>query len=280
MALTDKLTAIADAVRLQSGKTEKLSLGQMPEEIANLHSLNFKVVGNPKPDAPQENTIWIDTDSPVNGYTLSADAPAEPVEGMVRIFTEADSAVPFSATKKNPIMVYPHAAYQYIGGAWVQKPAQTYMDDAWQDWYTYLFNAGQVNDELTGGINGTFQDGGIYFSGKIDKSYNKTFTTKQKIDITRYNILNAIVESDVKDNMVYFRLLTTTVGEKNGSRVVLDDLKAYNSAYAPFAGEVREVHLDISSETGLQYVGYAWGVNSDASGSKSVSGRILRWWLE
>lgn len=242
--------------------------------------LNFKVVGNPKPDTPRKNTIWIDTDTPINGYTLSADAPAEPAEGMVWIFTEADSAVPFSATKKNPIMVYPHAAYQYIGGAWVQKPAQTYMDDAWQDWYTYLFNAGQVNDELTGGINGTFQDGGIYFSGKIESSYNKTFTTKQGIDLTGYKTLKAIVTSDVTDNLVYFRLLTTKAGAKNGVRVVLADLTAYNSAYAPFKGEVREVALNISSLTGVHYVGYAWGVNSDASSSKTASGRIERWWLE
>ena len=242
--------------------------------------LNFKIVGNPQPETARENTIWINTNIPINGHTLSADTPAEPAEGMVWIYIEADSAVPFAVTKRNPIIVYPNAAYQYEGGAWVQKEAQIYMDSVWQDWHTYLFNSGKINEALTGGINGTIQDDAIYFSGKIEKSYNKTFTTKQKIDITRYNTLNAIVKSDVKDNMVYFRLLTTTVGEKDGSRVVLDDLKAYNSAYAPFAGEVREVHLDISSETGLQYVGYAWGVNSDASGSKSVSGRILRWWLE
>lgn len=34
MALTDKLTAIADAIRTKTGSTEKLTLAQMPTEIA------------------------------------------------------------------------------------------------------------------------------------------------------------------------------------------------------------------------------------------------------
>lgn len=45
MALTDKLTAIADAIRSQSGKTAKLTLAQMPAEIIDLQSLNFNVEG-------------------------------------------------------------------------------------------------------------------------------------------------------------------------------------------------------------------------------------------
>lgn len=36
MALTDKLTAIADAIRGKTGKTEELTLDQMPTEIASI----------------------------------------------------------------------------------------------------------------------------------------------------------------------------------------------------------------------------------------------------
>lgn len=36
MALTDKLTAIADAIRDKTGGTEKLTLDQMPTEIENI----------------------------------------------------------------------------------------------------------------------------------------------------------------------------------------------------------------------------------------------------
>ena len=36
MALTDKLTAIADAIRGKTGKTETLTLAQMPGEIEGI----------------------------------------------------------------------------------------------------------------------------------------------------------------------------------------------------------------------------------------------------
>ena len=38
MALTDKLTAIADAIRAKDGGTDKLTLAQMPETIANIQT--------------------------------------------------------------------------------------------------------------------------------------------------------------------------------------------------------------------------------------------------
>ena len=48
-------------------------------------SLNFKVVGNPKPTSPKENTIWINTDVPITGYHFSATQPETMAEGMVHI---------------------------------------------------------------------------------------------------------------------------------------------------------------------------------------------------
>ena len=38
MALTDKLTAIADAIRAKNGGADKLTLAQMPETIANIQT--------------------------------------------------------------------------------------------------------------------------------------------------------------------------------------------------------------------------------------------------
>lgn len=37
--------------------------------------LNFKVVGNPKPANPKENTIWIDTNEKITGWEFSATEP-------------------------------------------------------------------------------------------------------------------------------------------------------------------------------------------------------------
>lgn len=38
MALTDKLTAIADAIRAKNGGTDAMTLAQMPEKIANIQT--------------------------------------------------------------------------------------------------------------------------------------------------------------------------------------------------------------------------------------------------
>lgn len=38
MALTDKLTAVADAIRVKTGKNNKLTLDEMPTEIISINS--------------------------------------------------------------------------------------------------------------------------------------------------------------------------------------------------------------------------------------------------
>jgi len=75
MALTEKLTAIADAIRERSGKTDKLTLSRMPAEILDLQALNFEVVGNPQPENPKENTIWVNTDTEITSWYFGANEP-------------------------------------------------------------------------------------------------------------------------------------------------------------------------------------------------------------
>ena len=103
MALTDKLTAIGNAIRVQSGKTELIPLAQMPDEIINLQSLNFDVVGNPQPTNPKENTIWLNTDAEITSWIFS---PTEPTAetGMVWITFNIAGAVSFNALKKNGLV--------------------------------------------------------------------------------------------------------------------------------------------------------------------------------
>lgn len=38
-------------------------------------ALNFKVVNNPKPENPKENTIWVDTDTEITGWQFASDDP-------------------------------------------------------------------------------------------------------------------------------------------------------------------------------------------------------------
>ena len=112
--------------------------------------LNFSITGNPKPDGPAENTIWIDTNEPISGWTISADEPAK-VENSVWINAGSFSQVAFNALKENCIMVYPLSAKQCLGGSWVSKTAQSWQGGKWVDWFRYLYNHGDECIDLTGG---------------------------------------------------------------------------------------------------------------------------------
>ena len=103
-------------------------------------AFNFKVVGNPKPSNPKENTIWVDTYTPIKGWAFSKSEP-EKVDGFVWITVGDSSTASFNALKKNTIMVYPLSAKQCVGGEWVSVTAQSYQD-GWVDWIMYLYNKG------------------------------------------------------------------------------------------------------------------------------------------
>ena len=206
MALTEKLTAIADAIRVQSEKTDKLTLAQMPIEIADLHPLNFKLVGNPQPADPTENTIWVNTDTPITGYIFSATQPTAPVEGMVWIFTGNSSPAEFNALRKNGITVYPLSAKQYISGAWVYKEAKTYMNGTWADWTIHLYNKGNECTDITGGWSAfsCTTDANLYSAGCVKGSDRLTiktttsrgsaaFATNNMIDLTKYSYVEFVV---------------------------------------------------------------------------------------
>lgn len=61
MALTDKLTAIADAIRTKTGRTEKLTLAQMPTEIAGIQT------GSAYPEKFYETDFVMDESVTANG---------------------------------------------------------------------------------------------------------------------------------------------------------------------------------------------------------------------
>ena len=98
--------------------------------------LNFKVVGGSvQPESPAENTLWVNTESPVTAWVFSATEPEEPIEGMLWFTCSMSAKVPFDALKSNGLMVYPSKCSQYISSAWQSREAMIYKDGAWQDWF-------------------------------------------------------------------------------------------------------------------------------------------------
>lgn len=154
MALTEKLSAIGDAVRSISGRSEKLTLDGIAQEVRNIY--NFAVCGNPQPASPKENTIWVNTDTTITGWIFSETQPENLTDGMVWFLTGTYSTADFNALKKNGITVYPLSAKQYVGGELLKLTAKTYQDGAWVDWWNgELFYNGNQYIHVTGGWEAT-----------------------------------------------------------------------------------------------------------------------------
>lgn len=95
--------------------------------------LNFKIVGNPQPDNPKENTIWVDVDAKIASWIFSAAQP-EGREGLLWIRIDSFSSAPFNALKKNSLIVYPLSARQYNSGTWEKVTAKSWQNGAWAEW--------------------------------------------------------------------------------------------------------------------------------------------------
>ena len=113
--------------------------------------LNFKVVGNPQPTSPSENTIWLNTEVPIASWYFQAEQPENMAEGDVWFATGASRSVEFNALKKNGIQVYPLSAKQMVSGALVDKTAKSWQGGKWVEWILYLYNRGDTCDGITGG---------------------------------------------------------------------------------------------------------------------------------
>lgn len=163
--------------------------------------LNFKVICNPQPNTAKENTIWVDTDR-INNYYFSATQPENMVDYDVWFPVGSSSAVAFSATKKNTVMVYPISAKQHIGGAWVNKEAKSFQNGVWVDWVAHLFKAGSgALVEFTLGkeqnaVTPTITNDAFVFTENSSGSYNWAYAiTKEPIDVT--DISTIYVEATV-----------------------------------------------------------------------------------
>lgn len=257
MALINKLTAIADAIRVQSGKTGKLTLDQMPSEIVDLQSLGFEVVGGTTaPTSPKANTIWVNTSTTITSWVFSAEEPETSSGGMVWISTGAFSAAPFNALKKNNITVYPIFAKQYVNSAWIDKTAKIYQNGAWADWWNgELFINGNQYEGFTGGWiradyykgnddntnSGTLTIGNTIYLKASGGTYCKSVRTTNKIDLTNWKTLKHI----------------TTQYNKGEAAILITSQEEGDVDNSVTMGSfvIGESSLDITEVTGEYYIG-------------------------
>ena len=107
---------------------------------------NYKVIQGTKPSNPSMNTILVDTTTAISEHVFSPTTPSSPTAGMVWIKTGTSGNIKFNALKKNSIVLYPAAVFQYISGAWVNKNAEIYSGSWIKLNLLYLFNGTSAVD--------------------------------------------------------------------------------------------------------------------------------------
>ena len=198
------LAAVADAIRNKGGTSESLAFPSgMVSAVSAISTgveLNFDVVGGATtPTNPTENAIWVNTDTPITSYVFSVTEPTG-IPGLVWITTGATGSVEFNAIKKDYIQIYPISAKQYVGGAWVFKPAKIYQSGSWHDLVTYIVQNGVAKVDFSGNLRNrydmmtvTAENG--YLDVIVNNSFNMGPATKNKIDVTNFSMLT--LECDV-----------------------------------------------------------------------------------
>ena len=238
-------------------------------------SLNFKVVGGTvEPANPKENTIWVNTDVPVNGWVFRADPPSSPVEGMVWIATGMSSAGQFNALKKNGIILYPLAASQYVGGAWVSLVAQSYQGGAWNAWIvrvSYSQAAGVASSQSTTGSKFTFATtyGGTYGGlSSIEKYPLMPFETVRLKGTVQ-------LSKSISGTNFWMRVQMATSNDRTVSSGAIAsaslEMNAGSTGLQSF-----DLSLDVSAETEARYV-KMWVVTNTGTTGATVTVNITDW---
>lgn len=238
--------------------------------------LNFKVVSNPQPANPKGNTIWINTDTPINGWEFVSLKPSEMGEhGKVYIVSETsanNSAADFNTLKKNGIWINPISAWQNVNGVLEQKEAKIYKGGAWVELFKYLLDGGDKCTAITGGwVNATTCKLSTGHSGTTSGeatqnadglafgSDNTIVNTKNKIDMTGYNTLNLNILSN---NGAFIVSVRASMG---GS------LNESYAAYKHISG-TGIISIDVSSVKGEYYI----AIGQDGA----YRGTVNKVWLE
>lgn len=244
--------------------------------------LNFEVVGNPQPESPNENTIWLNTNSEITGWEFSSVEPESPTGGLVWIATGTKGGIVFNALKENSIQIMPLSAKQYVSGAWVDLEAQIYQNGEWADWWNgVLFEYADQYEDITGGWVKGYSYGNAGTTATIDDTGIKLSTvsgsqiaveTANKIDISGYTTLNAsaTVTSRTSSSANYLWLACP---ESSGMALVDNsNIPTKTSTKVSALGEF-ELSLDVSAVDGEYFVAFGASV-----GGMGVT--INKIWLE
>ena len=109
----------------------------------------LKIVGNPRPSFPKEGNVWVNTDTEITGYVLSATQPENPTAGMLWIKISDSSSIKVGTPLgKDYITIMLNNVSQYVDGAWVSVEAMSFQNGVWVDWITYIIKNGVISSKF------------------------------------------------------------------------------------------------------------------------------------
>lgn len=150
------LVRVADAIR-EKGKTSDQLV--FPSGFVSAvdgikaGGLNFEVVGSTEqPANPKENTIWVETDQEITGWSFAdiepVTTPEEPI-GHVWFTPISRGKQSINALAENTIQLYLNKVFQRTSGEWTVRDAMIYVNGEWCDvGIQWLFESGYGENAL------------------------------------------------------------------------------------------------------------------------------------
>lgn len=241
-------------------------------------ALNFKVVGGlEQPINPKENTIWVKTDVDITGWVFSATEPDiedDGKDGSVWFKTGTTSPVEFNALRKNGVKVYPLSVKQHVGNAWVNKIAQSYQNNRWNEWIPEFFYKDGVEDdqypiniETIGNASFEKTENAISITSSSSTSNTRICAYISSFDVSVIKYIKARIDVEVING------LTIEFAIRKSS---IDDAAVVKSTANATGTHVLE--LDVSTYSGTHYITLSTG--NDGVNARYTKFNILEWWVE
>ena len=212
----------------------------------------------------------MDTDR-IHNYYFAATQPENMAEYDVWFPTGTSSTVAFSATKKNPVMVYPISAKQMVSGVLVDKTAKSWQNGKWVDWIKYLYKDGKFYngtefaiDSQSGTSSITYKQTAFYINAKSGGYLYLYFPNKENLtDIKTIRIsaysYKAFTSPGTADYQAAVRLVAST-------GIGLSGIAAQKHQYSLKANTVYTIDLDVSTLDGEYYIQLFFLCSSTGSG--------------
>lgn len=287
--------AIADAIRAKNGETAQYTPSAMAGKIADIPTgakLNYSVIAATTcPATAAENTIWIKSSRTVTKALFQREEPTSPTAGTVWIKQGITAHAPFCPVEGADFMLYPVSAKQYTGSAWANvSDVATYINGAWENWHTHLYDRGNEYTDFTGGWHGLART-----MNSARTAVTPTLTREaQSLYITANSYANNLYRASEFSLVVanYIDLTdvnTIGVETSDSAGAATLGLRASSESYINSDTTVscsnsdstkKSFTLDVSSISGLREVSIVVTSTGSTTSSNPMALRVHRMWLE